>query len=147
MSRVGLLPLAWAGGDGGFAWADGVDYADRYRGCLIGGAIGDALGRPVEGRPIEDVRRRFGELRDFVPWHGWKGGPKGTITDDTQLTMCVAETLLACGSPFDAEDFSRRLVDWLPVGRGKGRTCVAAVEALLTGPVVDGRPEFATARR
>lgn len=44
-----------------------------YRGCLLGGAIGDALGRPGEGRPPEVIRERYGSLTDFHPWRGWAG--------------------------------------------------------------------------
>jgi ADP-ribosylglycohydrolase len=130
LRRRRLLPPAWTGTDPGLSWTDGLDYGDRFRGCLLAGAIGDALGRPAEGRSRKEVRRRFGQLTDFVPWRGWSGGPRGTITDDTQLTMCVAETLLAAGR-FDPDDFARRLVAWLPSGRGKGATCVSAVEALI----------------
>lgn len=133
LSARGLLPAPMRPGIREAVSTPSGDTADRYRGCLLGGAIGDALGRPAEGRSPHEVRRRFGELRDFLPWHGWESGPKGTVTDDTQLTMCVTETLLASDGPFDAEDFARRLVEWLPVGRGRGRTCVAAVEALMAG--------------
>ena len=60
-----------------------VDLHDRLRGALIGGAIGDALGRANEGRPTSEAPVR--KVRDFQPWHGWQSGPKGTITDDTQM--------------------------------------------------------------
>jgi ADP-ribosylglycohydrolase len=68
---------------------------DRFRGALIGGAIGDAMGRPNEGRPTEVARER--KVREYQSWHGWTRGPKGTITDDTQMTMWVAEAILASG--------------------------------------------------
>jgi len=106
-------------------------YRSRFRGALLGGAIGDALGRPAEGRRPEKVRQRHGTLTDFKPWRGWTSGPKGTITDDTQMSMCVAETLVAHGR-LDPEDLARRFVDWLPVGRAKGRTCTTAVMMRLT---------------
>lgn len=38
------------------------DLADAYRGAMIGTAIGDALGRPAEGRDPERLRKRFGRL-------------------------------------------------------------------------------------
>lgn len=104
----------------------------RYRGCLLGGAIGDALGRPGEGRSPAFIREQYGSLTDFHPRPGWKGGPKGTITDDTQLTMCVARSYVTNGG-LDPEDLARRFVAWLPDGRGKGRTCSAAVRNLESG--------------
>jgi ADP-ribosylglycohydrolase len=108
------------------------EYRGKYQGTLVGGAIGDALGRPAEGRWPEKIQARYGVLKDFQPWRGWKGGPKGTITDDTQMSMCVAETLVEHGH-LDPEDLARRFVDWLPIGRGKGRSCTAAVLRLTEG--------------
>lgn len=108
---------------------------DLYRGCLLWGAVGDALGRAVEGWTPEQIRARFGPdgLREFVPWSGYRGGPRGTITDDTQLTMEVARSLVAMGGRFDAEDFARRLAAWLPHGRGVGHATRVAVELMAQG--------------
>lgn len=108
---------------------------DLYRGCLLWGAVGDALGRPVEGWSASEIRQRFGPdgPRRYLPSRGWQGGPVGTITDDTQLTMEVARSLLAAGGNLDPEDFAHRLIAWLPYGRGKGRATTAAVEALGRG--------------
>ncbi|MCL1693981.1 MAG: ADP-ribosylglycohydrolase family protein, partial [Actinomycetia bacterium] len=62
-----------------------VDYPDRYRGAMLGTAIGDALGRPAEGLSPRNIREAFGELTDFRPWLGWTDGPTGTFTDDTEM--------------------------------------------------------------
>lgn len=102
---------------------------DRYVGTLWGGAIGDALGRPYEGSRPKGI---LPPLTEFLPWSGWTHGPKGTITDDTQLTMCVAECYRAQGA-LDPEDLARRLVQWLPHGRGKGRATVSAAKRLCDG--------------
>jgi ADP-ribosylglycohydrolase len=108
----------------------GVDLADRYRACLLTGAIGDALGRPVEGMPREDVVRPVDEFR---PWRGWESGPVGTITDDTQLTMVVAECLLSNGGRIDPPDLAAWFVEWLPVARGIGHATRQAVGSLAAG--------------
>ena len=42
-----------------------VELADRARGSLLAGAIGDALGRPAEGRRLDYVRQRWGRITDF----------------------------------------------------------------------------------
>lgn len=65
---------------------------DRFRGCLLGGAVGDALGAPVEFMGHGDIVRKFGKdgIRDYVPAYG----RKGAITDDTQMTLFTAEGLL-----------------------------------------------------
>ena len=70
----------------------GFDLRDRFRGAMIGGAIGDAMGRPNEGCPTGATREQ--KIRAYQPWHGWTSGPKGTITDDTQMTVWLAESIL-----------------------------------------------------
>ncbi|NIK58723.1 ADP-ribosylglycohydrolase family protein [Kribbella shirazensis] len=68
----------------------------RIRGCLLGGAIGDALGGPVEfedGRSI--VAKHPDGVRTFVD--GGAGWPPGTITDDTQMTLFTVEGLIRAG--------------------------------------------------
>jgi ADP-ribosylglycohydrolase len=135
LRQRGLLPNPWWHGDA--PWPSrplpaGPEFADRYRGCLLGGAIGDALGRPGEGRSPETIAEHYGELREFRPWKGWTSGPVGTITDDTQLTMEVARTYEAHGR-LDPAELGRRVADWLDVGRGKGATCTRAAIRLKGG--------------
>lgn len=115
-------------------WTRGV-LRDRFRGCLLWGAVGDALGRAVEGWDPAHIQRRFGAegVRDYVSWPGRGEGPRGTITDDTQLTMEVARSLLAHGGRLAVADLVRRLIAWLPVGRGRGVTTTTAVLALQRG--------------
>ena len=103
-------------------------YRDRCTGSLVTGAIGDGLGGPLEGRSAASIRDRFGPggMREPVyPTFRW--------SDDTQLTMVVAESLIACGGRFDADDFVARLVAWLPRARGIGRATREAVTALSRG--------------
>ncbi len=62
------------------------------KGCLIGGAAGDALGAPVEFMPYKEITRQFGEkgITAYAPVYG----RKGAITDDTQMTLFTAEGLI-----------------------------------------------------
>jgi len=71
-----------------------VTGAKRYRGCLLGGAVGDALGAPVEFLSLEEIRARFGPsgVTDYAPAFG----RAGAITDDTQMTLFTAEGLIRC---------------------------------------------------
>lgn len=64
----------------------------RVRGCLLGGAAGDALGAPVEFLSLAEIRQRFGPagIRDYALAYG----RIGAITDDTQMTLFTAEGLL-----------------------------------------------------
>ncbi|MCC6720108.1 MAG: ADP-ribosylglycohydrolase family protein [Acetobacteraceae bacterium] len=66
--------------------------AARIRGCLLGGAVGDALGAAVEFDSLAAIRARFGAtgLADYASAYG----RRGTITDDTQMTLFSAEGLL-----------------------------------------------------
>ncbi|MBM3957852.1 MAG: ADP-ribosylglycohydrolase family protein [Gemmatimonadetes bacterium] len=132
LTARGLLPPPLTGGACGLNLEAGVDYPSAYRGTLLGVAIGDALGRPAEGRSPTVITQRFGELRDFRPWRGWQSGPKGTITDDTQMTMCLARSIVSRGG-LDPEDVARHFADWLDYGRGKGRACTEACLNLRAG--------------
>lgn len=64
-------------------------FQNRIRGSLLGGAVGDALGAPVEFDSRADIVRRFGAggIRDFAPMDG----VLGAITDDTQMSLSTAE--------------------------------------------------------
>ncbi len=64
----------------------------RFRGCLLGGAVGDALGAPVEFLKRDAIVGVFGQdgIRDMAPAYG----RVGAITDDTQMTLFTAEGLL-----------------------------------------------------
>jgi ADP-ribosylglycohydrolase len=64
----------------------------KYLGCLLGGAVGDALGAPVEFMKRTEILSRFGPngITSYAPAYGGIG----TITDDTQMTLFTAEGLL-----------------------------------------------------
>jgi ADP-ribosylglycohydrolase len=118
--------LAWPGD-----LVDQLDasvYRDRCIGSLLAGALGDELGSLVEGWPRERVLDRYGPAGvTDLPAEGthW--------TDDTQLTALVGQSLVATGGRFDPDDVVRRLVDWLPTGRGVGRATRKAVHLLAQG--------------
>lgn len=90
-----------------------VDKAVRRRaeGCLLGLACGDALGRPVEFMDAETIRETHGEVTEMLA-DGTHGQPAGTVTDDTELALCIAESLVDRGG-FDGADVARRFVEWL----------------------------------
>jgi ADP-ribosylglycohydrolase len=62
--------------------------ADLFRGCLPAGAIGDALGAPVEFWSLSEIRSRLGDLGVT----GYLGG--GAVTDDTQMALFTGEGLI-----------------------------------------------------
>ena len=87
----------------------------RIRGALIGGALGDALGAPVEGASLAGIRTRFGPegVRDFAPGRV----RPGAITDDTQMTLFTAEGMVLAvrggAFPGDSATFGRSIVAYL----------------------------------
>ena len=82
----------------------------RYEGCLLGLAAGDALGTTVEFK----APGSFVPLTDMVG-----GGPfglkKGQWTDDTSMALCLAESLITCGT-FNARDQMDRYIRWWKEG-------------------------------
>ncbi len=69
---------------------------ERYRGCLLASAAGDALGGPLEFIGSREGLSRLGGsrgVRDYLPLPEARGR-KGAITDDTQMTMATAEGLI-----------------------------------------------------
>ena len=97
-----------AGGGGRRADTDepALQLLDRYRGCLIGLACGDAVGTTVEFAP----RDSFTPIGDMVG-----GGPfglkAGQWTDDTSMALCLAESLLYRGGCHPVDQMNR-YVNW-----------------------------------
>lgn len=79
---------------------------DRAQGCLLGQAIGDALGAPVEGYKPSSIRQRYGRITDFLQDH-----PVGT--DDTEYAVLNALILLECGLDLTEADLLDLWQRWL----------------------------------
>ncbi|MFQ5594493.1 MAG: ADP-ribosylglycohydrolase family protein [Anaerolineae bacterium] len=90
---------------------------DRIIGSVVGLAVGDALGAPVEGWSAREISRRFGTLRDYVD----TGRLPGAYTDDAQQALCILDVLLEEGT-FDPEALARKFVELAqPVEGVRGR--------------------------
>jgi len=80
---------------------------NSFLGAIVGCAVGDALGAPFEGQgaldgmPPEELLRTFRRIGDL---------PEGIWTDDTQLTLMLAESIIACRG-INAADFADRLTE------------------------------------
>lgn len=85
-------------------------HEDRFRGCLVGLAVGDALGTSVE-------TRRRGSFPALTDMSG--GGPfelrPGQWTDDTAMALCLAASLLESDG-FDPRDQMNRYCRWVDEG-------------------------------
>ena len=65
---------------------------NRVMGCMLGGAVGDALGNPVEFYNYDEIIERFGE-RGITRYQLEQSG-KALITDDTQMTLFTANGMV-----------------------------------------------------
>jgi poly(ADP-ribose) glycohydrolase ARH3 len=77
---------------------------DRFRGCILGGVVGDVAGAVVEAESPGYIARTYRSVDDIlaaeaVPELTGPDWQVGRYTDDTQMTLCVAEWLLADESP------------------------------------------------
>lgn len=84
--------------------------SDRALGCLLGLAVGDALGATLE----------FSE-RDEMPHHTEMTGQgpfnlaPGQWTDDTSMALALGHSLVHCGG-LDADDLMKRFLSWREEG-------------------------------
>ena len=138
-------------------------FASRVRGCLIGGAIGDALGGPVEFWSLDRIHRECGRqgVSEFQP-ENFSGFPGyGHITDDTQMTMFTVEGMIRASvrgdrglgftvgvvhhaydrwldtqtltDPDDSRDGWLAHEKWLYSRRSPGITCLSALQSSRAG--------------
>lgn len=81
--------------------ATGIELTDKFRGALIGTAVGDALGAPMEGR--NRVPAEYLASLETTP-------PNLAYTDDTAMTIGVARSLVECGA-FDGPHMAATLAE------------------------------------
>lgn len=133
-----------------------TDRSDRFRGCLLGGALGDALGAPVEFDATDAILARFGPggVDRLVPAYGILGA----VTDDTQMAMATADGLLrarrgeadgdavaavrlayldwyAAQTGHPPSDRPLYGEPWMRASRAPGTTCLSALGAGAHGAV------------
>ncbi|MFC9898191.1 ADP-ribosylglycohydrolase family protein [Nocardia sp. NPDC127579] len=96
-----------------------AEIVDKVRGAFLGGAVGDALGWPIEFLSLDRIREEYGStgVTGFLP-----GRPlPHRITDDTQMTLFSAEALLRTPPGADPIPALRRAyLRWLDTQRGPG---------------------------
>jgi len=109
---------------------------DQFRGVLLGGAVGDALGAPLAGLTALEIRLiHGGRVRNFLPErHG-----TGAFTGVTRLTMALAEALIT-GGGFDMDEVSHAFGEWMRLhdcgvreARGCDRASAVACRRLYRG--------------
>ncbi|TVQ09222.1 MAG: ADP-ribosylglycohydrolase family protein [Balneolaceae bacterium] len=85
---------------------EAVDLPEKVKSVLLGVAVGDALGVPVEFMNRDDIRRNpVTDMRGY----GTYNLPPGTYSDDSSLTFCLAEAL---ADGYDLHAIARNFVKW-----------------------------------
>ncbi|MET9845688.1 ADP-ribosylglycohydrolase family protein [Streptomyces ossamyceticus] len=114
------------GATAGAVWgrAEQQDFRSRVRGTLLGAAVGDALGAPVEALTLPRIREAYGPegLPDLAPAYG----RRGAITDLTQLTLFTVDGLIRAqvrrdtGAWHPPTDLHRAYLRWAATQRDWG---------------------------
>ena len=122
-----------------------LNRSDRVRGSLLGLAIGDALGAPLEGLSAQQIRAHYGQVDDYVDGsRAWKRKPyrwrmPGLYTDDTQQALALTDVLLEHGA-VDPDRLARIYLDlatprgsYVGAHRGVGRSFRHVLDQLDAG--------------
>jgi ADP-ribosyl-[dinitrogen reductase] hydrolase len=92
-------------------------FTEQVQGCFVGLAVGDALGAPLEFKPRHKVRTLYPSgLRDMIASELWD---LGEYTDDTEMALLLAESLLECNGLVPT-DLARRFHNWDKSARDVG---------------------------
>jgi len=116
-----------------------ITMRSRYEGAILGLAIGDALGWPVEFLSLDAIRAQYGPngVANLVP-SGCH--PAGMFTDDTQMSLAIAQAILSKGQGPESVFISevvREFVVWSlspENDRAPGATCMTACRELACDP-------------
>lgn len=101
---------------------------NRVRGALYGVAVGDALGAPLEFLLESEISERYGRVTEMLGG-GWLHLQPGEVTDDTQMTLCVARGIVENpGNPCDA--IQKNFMEWYEAGPADvGNQCRTVLSA------------------
>lgn len=84
---------------------------DQFLGSLLGVAIGDALGLPVEGLAADTILERYGSFEGYLEIEDGGDGKPGTgmISDKTEVVLCIVESLTTNDGVLNPENINARL--------------------------------------
>ncbi len=97
---------------------------DSFVGCLVGLAIGDALGSPTEFKSRNEIAEQYGVVRDYLPRESstlvagheeieWTARPAGATTEDTHFALLHADSIVQTGGKVEPLDFGPYFVQVL----------------------------------
>lgn len=112
---------------------------DRARAAFLGLAVGDALGATVEFMQPGEIRAAYGVHREVIGG-GWLHLRPGRVTDDTEMSLCLARAIDEAGG-WSARGAADRLVAWMRAGPiDIGSTCRAGIRRYLLEGTLEGPP-------
>ncbi|MGP3667826.1 MAG: ADP-ribosylglycohydrolase family protein [Candidatus Bathyarchaeota archaeon] len=100
----------------------------KFIGSLLGLAVGDALGMPVEGLTAEEIKVKFGVVKEMMDGRL----PAGCYTDDTEMMIGVAESLIE-NKGFNGEDMVKKFIKNFKPWRGYGYGPTKVLELVKKG--------------
>jgi len=115
------------------------ELVSRAQGAFLGLAVGDALGATTEFMTPEEIRGRFGVHRRMVGG-GWLRLKPGQVTDDTEMSLALARTVVANGG-WNLRGVADAFVSWLrsrPVDIGA--TCARGIRRYLHQGTLEAPP-------
>ena len=120
---------------------------DNIAGCMLGLAVGDALGAPIELMNLMEIKEKFGPS-GVLEMHGFRGFKAGSWTDDTQMSLATAWGCLRAWERGQEKGISDPVtfvyysyMEWyesqLEEGnkRGAGKTCLASLSSGKMGTI------------
>ncbi|HEY7586698.1 MAG TPA: ADP-ribosylglycohydrolase family protein [Candidatus Deferrimicrobiaceae bacterium] len=95
--RAKIPPYLSKGENVHLEFSRGIDYGDRFRGALLGGAIGEVLGRPAQGLSPRDVRELYGKIEGYAPLRS-HGREPADFNPSPPASLLLARSLVQHGS-------------------------------------------------
>ena len=120
---------------------------NKYKGCLLGLAVGDALGAAVEFLTYTEIKKKYGEdgIQDLDEWRGFEAG---SYTDDTQMALATAIGCIDAAEEWKKDGtfepipyIYKEYLSWLETQadpfhrRAPGNTCLSALESGEMGSI------------
>lgn len=107
-----------------------TNLANKIGGALFGVAVGDALGAPLEFMSEQEIKRRYGIVKEMIGG-GWLNVKPGEVTDDTQMTVAAA-LAVAMHPDNPAPHAGQFFAQWAMGGpKDIGGTCRSAITNAL----------------
>ena len=133
--RRGKVPAYMSKGDGvPQAFSQGLDYKDRFRGALLGAAVGETLGRPAQGLSPRDIQELYGRIDGYDPAR--RAAPDGARRQaNAPAALLLARHLVKEGR-LDPEKIA------VAYGNAAGRTLTATLSEFARNLRERGFPWF-----